>query len=131
VPPIQTDPFIVRDHLDGFLNNRQGSQSQEVHLQQTDFFHMLHVVLRGDFPLGRFEQGDKLRQFIRRNHNACRMGRSMPGQSLQGSGVLHELLIPLIGIDQFPEIFCFQRFFQGHSDLGGNQLGQAVGFSVG
>ena len=41
-----TSPRVFLDQLDGVVEQRQGAQAQEIHLEQADLFQVAHHPLR-------------------------------------------------------------------------------------
>ena len=118
------------------VHDGQGTQTQEVHLQKTQLFHLVLIKLSGDHPLladARFNvcsfvqlQRHQFNQGFRRNHHARRMGAAVTGQAFHAFGDVDHAFYFRVAVVHGPQVFCLQRPVQGNPQFPGHCLGHPV-----
>ncbi len=119
--------------VDGPIDNRQGTQSQEIKFDQTDGFHVPHVELgrchgRSLFTVERHIIG----QWPGGDNDTSRMLAGIPGQAFQFFSQIDQrpdlFLVPVT----LPQRLLFiQGPVQGHVDIKRDQFGDLVNKTVG
>ncbi len=128
------DDFAGRllDELEAVVDDGEGRQAEEVHLQKAHLFDGLHVVGGDDgFVLGAGD-GDEFGERLGRDDDACGVD----------AGAAYEAFEAHRGVDQFLDLgvgvvgggertFVFERFVDGDADGRRDHLGDAVDLAVG
>ena len=121
--------------LERVLDDRQVAQAEEVHLQEADLLHGVHLVLGHDRALllavlfaARDAQLQRhvLLQRLGGDHDAGGMGGRVPDQALEFAGVLQQPLVDgiLLRLGQLRN--HLHRLVERHVQLRRHQLGQVI-----
>ena len=99
---IHIDLYAARffDQLARIVDDRQGTQPQKVHFQQTELLDRRHCKLRRDDSVGTSRQRHIFLHRQPADHDTCRMYRRMAGQPLKPARHVDEpvhCLVVLIG----------------------------------
>ena len=119
--------------LDGQLripDDRQGAQTEEVHLQQTQLLDLRHVEL-GHRQAIVGGKGQIIIRWFRGNHNTGCMGRSVAGHSLHLHGSVEQFRHLRVRFIHPPELRRdLQRMFDGHFELRRDLLCHYIHFLI-
>ncbi len=118
------------DDLTGVIDDREGLQTQKVHLEETNFFQRGHRILRGGLVI-RLEKGRVFRQGDVRDDHAGGVSRGVTDQPLEGLRGLKELRDSGVGCLQFFKFrLALERLVDGDIQLHRNQFGEPVHFGI-
>ena len=70
-------------HFHSILDNRQGTETQEIHFQKSQLFQCCHGKLRDNGTILCSGKGYVFRYILLADHNTCRMHGGMPRKPLQ------------------------------------------------
>ncbi len=121
------------DGLERPVDDGQGAQPEKVELDQSGLLHVVLVEL-GDQVLaaGLAVEGREVRQYRRRDDHPAGMLAGVAGEALQFAGQVDDeldLFFVLVGL--FEVVALFQGLVEGHAQLEGHHLGNAVHHPVG
>ena len=131
--PLEVDPLarLLLNQAGGLLQDRKGSKSEEVKLQEAD---ILDIIL-GELDDNGFVISGQRRDFTNRlagDDDPGRMRRGVPGHALELPGKVNDPPRCLIRLVEFIEIGVHLKGqVDGHLEQGGNHLGDPVRFGVG
>jgi len=117
------------DVLDGIIQQRQGAQTEEVHLEQAHPLDVLHGPLGRDFVLLAAIERSELHHLPWRNDDARGVHRRVPRHPFQAPGHLQQFahaLVLAFKVGQRGHLL--DRLVEAHVERAGNQLGHAVNF---
>ena len=121
-------PALQGDVVQGVLDEGHGLEAQEVELHQTGFFGHGAVELGHEFAAFAGVEGQELVHGPGRDHQTGGVGGGMARQALQTAGRIQQLFHLRVGIVQLLEVWLgFQGLVDGHLEVVGHQLGDAVG----
>jgi hypothetical protein len=122
----------------GVVDDGEGLEAQEVHLEHPDLVEAVHVVLRHDHRVavggavlpGLHAHRHVVVERAGRDDHARRVHRRVPRQSLERDRVVEELLVALVQLVELLDLLeVVDRFLDGErlARLVRDQLGDAVG----
>ena len=111
---------------------RHGAQAQKIELDQPHFFHPLHVKLGDQFVLLAAINGYVIRERALGNNHPGRMGGGVAVEPFQAHGGIKQAGHGFVGFIQEGQVrLLLKSLFNGHAQIFGHQLGDAVSLDKG
>src|SRR5690606_38645961 len=128
---VEVDAARSLDDTHRGLDERQGPQAQEVHLDEPELLDRAHAVLDDDRPVTGAEHRREVLDRVASDDHACRVNRGVPVEALQRPGN-----VDVAAGAGVVELLEFRDVAQGVVDLDaatlhdGDELGDLVGVAV-
>ena len=122
----------LADDFERIVDDRDGFEPQEVELDQARLLHALHVPLGHGFVVFSLIERHVLGHGLVGHDHAGGMGRGMAGQAFQTARNIDEMRdLRVLGHERFELRLHVQGLVDGHLEIVGDELGDAVGLGKG
>src|ERR1035437_241718 len=128
---IDLDALRGLDQLERVVDDGEGGQAEEVHLQQAHLLNRLHVIRRDDGLVFGTGDRDQFRERLGRNNDARGMHTCAAHQAFEAHGRVDQFAYPGVCIRVGERRRVFKCALDGNANGRGDKFGDAVNFAVG